>query len=107
MSFIKYLEEKMKVLKEEKEVVDYEIIDHGIESEQYFQGCGVSYTKFSDCFTGIGESAKEALEDALEQAAESDWNVEGIENKLSEEEIEREDDSEDDERHYYVSIRVK
>ena len=86
---------------------DYQILDHGIESEQYFQGCGTFGTKFDDCFTGIGESAYDALDDALEQAAMSDYDVDGIPNDLSKDKIEREEDSDGDERHYYVSIRLK
>jgi hypothetical protein len=93
-----------------KEVGDYEIRDHGVENEQYFQGCGVSGTKFTDVYTGIGDSAYDALEDALEQAAMSDWNVDSVENDLSKEDDvpQTEDDSEDySDMHHYVSIRVK
>ena len=46
----------------------YEIINHGIENSSYFQGCGTSYTRFTHCFTGIGDDAKEAYEDAIELA---------------------------------------
>ncbi len=52
-------------------IIAYEIINHGIEHSQYFQGCGVSFTEFDVCFTGIGNSAFEALDDALGQAKES------------------------------------
>lgn len=44
----------------------YQIVDHGIEHEQYFQGCGVSYTEYEDCYTGIGQTLWEALDDALD-----------------------------------------
>ena len=46
----------------------YEIINHGYENHQYFQGCGVSWTDFTHCFTGCGSNAKEAYEDALDIA---------------------------------------
>ena len=46
----------------------YEILDHGYCNSQYFQGCGVSHTRFTHCFTGCGMNAKEAYEDAVEQA---------------------------------------
>lgn len=46
----------------------YELIDHGMENSQYFQGCGTSCTKFTDVWTGIGDSSKEAYEDAVGQA---------------------------------------
>jgi hypothetical protein len=47
--------------------LEFEIIDHGCDGEQYFQGCGVSFTRYTDVITGIGESAREAAEDALSQ----------------------------------------
>ena len=46
----------------------YEIINHGYENHQYFQGCGVSWTDFTHCFTGCGGNAKEAYEDARDIA---------------------------------------
>jgi hypothetical protein len=52
-----------------KKIEDYSIRDHGVDGEQYFQGAGVAFTKWKDCFTGIGDSPGEALEDALEQLA--------------------------------------
>ena len=42
------------------------IIFHGYEHAQYFQGHGVSYTRYTDCATGAGSSNHEALNDALE-----------------------------------------
>lgn len=46
----------------------HEIIDHGVYHSQYFQGCGTAFTPFTHVFTGCGDNAKEAYEDALEQA---------------------------------------
>jgi hypothetical protein len=48
-------------------LIEYEIIDHGMEHSQYFQGCGTSHTRFTHVWTGIGDSAKEAYNDALDQ----------------------------------------
>ena len=49
---------------------------HGWEHAQYFQGHGVSFTRFTDCVTGIGESTSAALDDALEQIASAGaWEV--------------------------------
>jgi hypothetical protein len=45
----------------------FEIIDHGPEHSQYFQGCGTSYTPYSSVVTGIGDNAKEAYEDCIDQ----------------------------------------
>lgn len=47
---------------------DCEIINHGHCLSDYFQGCGVSFTGFSEVVTGCGKNAKEAYEDACEQA---------------------------------------
>jgi hypothetical protein len=44
----------------------YEIIDHGCEHAQFWQGAGVAFTQFTEIATGSGSSAKEAGEDALE-----------------------------------------
>ena len=94
-----------------KTVIAYEIIDHGVEHEQYFQGCGTAFTEFTDVYTGIGDTPKDALEDALESAAWDDWNVDGIENDLSDESDipEPEDDEEDGlcELYHYVSLRLR
>jgi hypothetical protein len=87
-----------------KEVTGHQILDHGVENESYFQGCGVSFTEYTEVYTGIGNSAHEALEDALDQAACSDWDVEGIKNNLSEK-IDVAENAE--EHHHYVSVRLK
>lgn len=53
-------------------IKDFELIDHGIDHNQYFRGCGVSGTKFEFVTTGAGENALEAFDDALEQIAMSE-----------------------------------
>lgn len=100
-----------------KPVAEFEILDHGVEHEQYFQGCGVSFTKFEDVATGIGSSAIDAFEDALEQLACQGWDVESIKppEGMSEEiDIPTEDDYDDDANEdyemciwHYVSVRVR
>lgn len=47
----------------------YEIIDHGYSYACDFPGEGTAFTDFEDCFTGIGNDAKEAYEDAVELAS--------------------------------------
>lgn len=69
-----------------KRIIEYEIIDHGVEHEQYFQGCGVSHTKFDEVYTGIGSTLREALRDADEQMAGSLGTY--LQNDELEEEIE-------------------
>ncbi len=63
---------------------DYRITTHGIDHNQYFQGHGVSFSKFTDCATGIGDSEIEAFNDALESLAQNDWDVSIIEAKAKE-----------------------
>ena len=58
-----------------KAINEYEIINHGIEHSDYFQGCGVSCTEFTAVATGIGNSEKEALDDAMAQLAQMDWET--------------------------------
>jgi hypothetical protein len=58
-----------------KLIEDYEIVDHGIENSQYFQGCGTSLTEFEQVATGIGDNPKEAIEDALDQLAQMGWDT--------------------------------
>jgi hypothetical protein len=62
-----------------KLITDWEVVDLGIEHSQYFQGFGVCGTNFDNCTYGIGDDAREALEDAIEQMAggseiEMDWD---------------------------------
>lgn len=47
----------------------FDIIDHGIDHSEYFQGFCVSHTVFDHAETGCGETPAEALDDALEQIA--------------------------------------
>ena len=93
-----------------KNVLSFEVINHGVENSQYFQGCGIAYTSFEDVATGIGGSPFEALEDALESLAQNDWDVSGIKNELSKEsEIPVNEENEENESmdvFHYVSVRV-
>lgn len=66
-----------------KPITDYELIDHGIESSDYFRGCGVAFTEFVDVVTGIGGDIAEAIGDCLEQlACGGDWDVEGLNERM-------------------------
>lgn len=106
-----------------KPIAEFEVIDHGIEHAQYFQGCGTSYTKFANVVTGCGESAAEAWDDALECIAMDGFDVSTIEqsednalftsDKADEASVENHlakagielGENEDCELYYYVSIR--
>ena len=91
-----------------KKIKDFEIVDHGVEHPDYFQGCGVTYTKFDDCATGIGRSLHEALGDALEQLA-ADYDLSTC-STLVDECAEASKDTaalfDDAEVYYYASIRA-
>jgi hypothetical protein len=43
----------------------FEIVDHGVEDGQYFQGCGTAFTPWNNVVTGVGESAMDAYNDAI------------------------------------------
>jgi hypothetical protein len=51
------------------QIAEYEIDTHGISYPDYFQGAGVSFTRFEEIATGCGETERDALNDALEQIA--------------------------------------
>jgi hypothetical protein len=94
-----------------KAIVEFEIVDHGIENEQYFQGCGIAFTEYDDVATGIGDTLEEAIDDALESLAQNDWDTEGMEARIKADnprfgtpctETEMYEEC-----HYYASIRVK
>jgi hypothetical protein len=59
----------------DKTAVAFEIVNHGIQHSQYFQGCGTTFTDYTDVATGIGDDYNEALNDALENLAQMGWNV--------------------------------
>ena len=88
-------------------VSDYQILDHGIETSQYFQGCGVAFSRFTDVVTGCGNDYAEALDDALESMAQNNIDVESFDDEVANaknHEIESvPPDAED--CYYYVSIR--
>jgi hypothetical protein len=49
----------------------FDIVDHGIEHCQYFQGDSAMFTRFDATETGCGDNFAEALDDALESLAQS------------------------------------
>ena len=91
---------------------EFEIVDHGIEHEQYWQGCGLTFTAYEDIATGIGEDFAEAVGDALDALAENGWNVKGMEKRICKAIGKRSLPKRPkvpvgwDECHYRVSIRV-
>jgi hypothetical protein len=95
-----------------KKAIAYEIINHGYDHAQYFQGCGVSLTDYDVCCTGIGDTAKEAYMDAVEQAWERDIDCSILPNRprginAKDKVPARLLNQEDNEFYYCVSIRLK
>ena len=100
-------------------VKEYEIIDHGFKASSYFQGCGTAFTEFEDVATGIGDTAQEAFDDALDQLAAGGWDVSRIKgrSRLSRKTVRTyllrdvgglsKEDIEDTETYAHVSVRVR
>jgi hypothetical protein len=101
-----------------KTITEYDIITHGVDWPDYFPGCGLAFTNYDDVATGIGNSEREAAEDALDQLAQANWDTDsnpGLAaevNALSDDdeiidEIIAEDNDGEDQPYVYVSIRVR
>jgi hypothetical protein len=56
----------------------YEVINHGPQDAQYFQGEGIALTEFDAIATGVGHDAYEAYNDALEGLAQQGWVVDAM-----------------------------
>lgn len=54
---------------------EWEVVRHGREFADYFQGCGVCFTPFDHVVTGVGSTEKDAGDDALEQLAQCDFDI--------------------------------
>lgn len=90
-----------------KPINDFELIHHGMMFSDYFQGCGTSI--YQDVATGIGADLNEAIDDALEQLAQSDWETEGMESRILKKygKMPEVEEPENFDCHHYVSIRVR
>lgn len=101
-----------------KTIAEFEILDHGVDHAQYFPGCGVSFTKFDDVATGVGNTPAEAFQGAIDILMENNWDVSTIEeseevngfreNKLWDT-VPQSIDEQDEmgELYYYISVRVR
>ena len=91
----------------------FEVINHGVEHEQYFPGCGLSHTPYEAIATGCGDSFAEAVADALAGLAQQGWETEGMEKRICAALGRRKLPSKrtvrlrDEDCHHYVSIRVR
>jgi len=53
-----------------KKIGNFELVDHGIDGSQYFQGCGTSFTEFEHVTTGCGDTPAEAFDDLMDMVAQ-------------------------------------
>jgi hypothetical protein len=92
--------------------VEFEVINHGWEHQQYFQGCGVSFTSYTHVATGAGMTAREAYEDAVEQLHSYPGMPDGFHfpkcpRNVRSGVVPADCRGEDSEIYYYVSVRVR
>jgi hypothetical protein len=95
-----------------KQVAKWQVVNHGVEHSQYFQGCGVSFTEYDWCVTGIGMTASEAREDCFEQLATMGFDIpEQLETDALDEtgnySVPEDAQGEDSENYVHISIRIK
>lgn len=89
----------------------FEIVNHGAEHAQYFQGCGVAFTDYTHAYTGAGEDAAEAYADAVQSAAQDGWNVAALPLHPVEcsplDRVPEDAGGEDSEWYVYVTVRLR
>jgi hypothetical protein len=98
-----------------KPIAEFELVDHGIENASYFQGCGLSWTDYQGIATGCGSDPAEAIDDALDQLAQQDWETEDMVGRIMKQEWPNRKEvphkpavkEEEEDCYYYISIRVK
>jgi hypothetical protein len=103
-----------------KAIYDHSVHDHGIMYSDYFQGVSTAHTRWEEVYTGCGENAYEALDQALDEASQNGWDARSVKNEFDPESLdtvqnsirannpEMEDDDDDaDGVYYYVSIFVR
>jgi len=56
-----------------KKIKNWQVINHGIQSESSFRAAGRS--GYADGSTGRGMDSQEAMSDALKALAKNDWDV--------------------------------
>lgn len=72
-------------------ISQFEVLNHGVEHEQYFQGAGVSFTKWDTIQTGFGLTPLAALEDTLEIMAQMGHEIDKEEEERIKSELAKDD----------------
>lgn len=65
-----------------KTITTFNLVDHGVEYPDYFQGCGVAFTSYANVATGIGDNPSEAIDDCLDMIAQGGIDTEGMEARI-------------------------
>ena len=99
----------------QRNITGHEVINHGVDHEQYFPGCGIAFTSYDDVATGIGDTSESAYEDALDSLAQAGWDVDalpsaqeqGLGTETVENVIQPSEDESCDGSWWFVSVRVK
>lgn len=63
-----------------KQIKDFSFSRHGVQNCSFWQGAGTSFTDWDEAITGTGDNAHSAAQEALDEAAQSGWDIRGIEN---------------------------
>jgi len=64
-----------------KFITRYEMKVHGVENSQYWQG--YKSDKHECTYVGIGKTISDAAENAMDQAASDEWDVDGEQSKAN------------------------
>ena len=68
-----------------KKINDFSVNLRGPMIPCYYEGCGVSFTDWEEAISGTGVSIYEARTEALDNAAQGDWDTDPIEKQVMEE----------------------
>lgn len=93
-----------------KPITDYTVIRHGVCHVQFFQGEGVAFSDWKESVTGSGSTARRAYEDACENLAHTEWDINTLnsaEDEIPDEENETLPEDAHEELCIYVTIKVK
>ena len=96
-----------------KPIQTFQLLAHGYDNPQYFPGCGIANTEYDAVYTGLGDTLRLAIDDALNQIAEHgeymvhSWDdfEQRVYDNYTPEQLDKDESGE--EWFYYFSIRVR
>lgn len=86
--------------------IEWRFEDIGLDQNDYFPGRGVAKSVWKEVFVGVGDNPREAAEDALEQAAESDWEL-GEEIESEAQEFKTKPAASGEDEYYFVALYLR